>query len=80
MGTEEIEPRALTIKNMKIKGATFPKPRHYFQAMHLATRLQDSHSLADLVTHRFGVGDADSALQAVEGGVPIKAVIDPTLS
>jgi threonine dehydrogenase-like Zn-dependent dehydrogenase len=80
MGTSEIEPRALTIKNMKIKGATFPKPRHYHQAMHLAARLQDSHALADLVTHRFGVGDADTALQAVERGIPIKAVIDPSLS
>jgi 5-exo-hydroxycamphor dehydrogenase len=79
LGTETIAPRELTIKNMKIKGATFPKPRHYFQAMQLSTRLQDSHGLAELVTHRYSVQNADDALEAVEAGTPIKAVIDPSL-
>jgi threonine dehydrogenase-like Zn-dependent dehydrogenase len=79
MGTAAIEPRELTIKNMKIKGATFPKPKHYYGAMQLSVRLQDSHRLSDLVTHRFGVGDAEAALHAVESGTAIKAVIDPSL-
>ena len=79
MGTETISPRDLTIKNMTIKGATFPKPKHYHGAMQLAVRLQDSYPLAELVTHRFGVADAGEALEAVESGTPIKAVIDPSL-
>jgi threonine dehydrogenase-like Zn-dependent dehydrogenase len=79
LGTSTIAPRELTIKNMKIKGATFPKPKHYYGAMQLAARLQDRYPLADLVTHRYAVSDADDALQAVEAGIPIKAVIDPNL-
>jgi 5-exo-hydroxycamphor dehydrogenase len=79
IGLASIEPRELTIKNMKIKGATFPKPKHYYGAMQLSARLQDSHALGDLVTHRFAVGDADAALRAVASGEAIKAVIDPAI-
>src|SRR5919197_711600 len=71
MGTEAISPRDLTIKNMTIRGATFPKPKHYHGAMQLAARLQDTYPLAELVTHRFGVTDADEALLAVASGTPI---------
>jgi threonine dehydrogenase-like Zn-dependent dehydrogenase len=79
IGTSTISPRDFTIKNMMVKGATFPKPKHYYGAMHLAARLQAGYGLADLITHRFAVGDANDALQAVESGIAIKAVIDPTL-
>src|SRR5437870_13087312 len=51
MGHESIPPRELTIKNMQIKGATFPKPKHYYEAMQLAVRLQDTYALGELVTH-----------------------------
>jgi 5-exo-hydroxycamphor dehydrogenase len=64
---------------MRIGGATFPKPRNYHDAMHLAARVQDHYPLEKLITHRFGIRDATSALHAVETGVAIKAVIDPLL-
>ena len=48
--------------------------------MQLSARLQDTYELTDLVTHRFGVGDAAAALRAVESGEAIKAVIDPAIS
>jgi 5-exo-hydroxycamphor dehydrogenase len=76
IGESAIQPRELTTKNMRIQGATFPKPKHYYHALHLSVRLQDR--LADLVTHRFGVSDATAALKAVESGTAVKAVIDPT--
>jgi 5-exo-hydroxycamphor dehydrogenase len=79
MGNESIPPRELTIKNMQIKGATFPKPKHYYEAMQLAVRLQDTYALGELVTHRFGIAQAGEALDAVEAGTTIKAVIDPSL-
>jgi 5-exo-hydroxycamphor dehydrogenase len=79
LGTSTISPREFTIKNMIVKGATFPKPKHYYGAMHLAARLQETYGLADLITHRVGVRDAGDALQAVESGAAIKAVIDPKL-
>lgn len=80
IGTQPISPRDLTIKNLTIAGATFPKPKHYYQALHLAARTQDQFPLADIVSHRFGVGQALEALQATARGAVIKAVIDPEIS
>jgi threonine dehydrogenase-like Zn-dependent dehydrogenase len=79
IGMRAISPRDLTLKNMRIGGATFPKPRNYHDAVHLAARVQDRYPLERLITHRFGIRDATSALHAVEKGVAIKAVIDPLL-
>lgn len=80
VGSREISPRDLTIRNLTIGGATFPKPKHYYQAMHTAARLQDRYPLAALITHRFGIAEAGQALAAVKAGEPIKAVIDPALT
>lgn len=80
IGTQAISPRDMTTKNMTIGGATFPKPKHYYEAMHLAARMQDRVPLADLVTHRYAIEDASAALDAVRSGKAIKAVIDPELS
>lgn len=79
MGTQPISPRDMTTKNLTIAGATFPKPKHYYEAMHLAVRLQDRIPLADLITHRFGVAQAGEALALIKSGTAIKAVIDPEL-
>lgn len=77
MGTQPISPRDMTTKNMTVAGATFPKPKHYYAAMHLAARLQEKLPLAKLISHRFAIEDADRALEAVRTGEAIKAVIDP---
>lgn len=79
MGTQPVAPRDMTTKNLTIAGAAFPKPKHYYGAMQLATRLQDRVPLAHLVTHRFGVTQAGAAIEAMKSGVPIKAVIDPAI-
>lgn len=80
IGTQPISPRDLTIKNLTIGGATFPKPKHYYEAMQLAVALQDRVPLGALVSHRFGVCDAQEALNLTKSGNTIKAVIDPTIS
>jgi 5-exo-hydroxycamphor dehydrogenase len=80
IGTQPISPRDLTTKNLTIGGATFPKPKHYYQALHLAVALQDKLPLGALVSHRFGVGQAAEALTLTKSGGTIKAVIDPTIS
>jgi threonine dehydrogenase-like Zn-dependent dehydrogenase len=80
IGTQPISPRDLTIKNLTIGGATFPKPKHYFQALHLAVALQDRVPLGALVSHKFGVAQAQEALALTKSGGTIKAVIDPTIS
>ncbi|MNZ79351.1 5-exo-hydroxycamphor dehydrogenase [compost metagenome] len=79
IGTQPIAPRDLTIKNMHVAGATFAKPKHFYQAMHFAARMQDRYPLADLITQRFAISDANKALELVKTGALIKPVIDPTL-
>ena len=79
IGTQPISPRDMTTKNLTIAGASFPRPKHYYQAMHLAARLQDRVPLAGLISHRYAIGDASMALDAVHKGQVVKAVIDPTL-
>lgn len=80
MGTQPIAPRELTIKNLDIGGASFPAPRNYYHAMHLAARLQDKIPLAELVSHRFSIENAGEALEATRTGIATKAVIDPFLT
>lgn len=77
IGEQPISPRDLTTKNLTIGGATFPKPKHYHQALHLAVRLQSDVPLADLVTHRFGIDQANEALDLTAAGKVMKAVIAP---
>jgi 5-exo-hydroxycamphor dehydrogenase len=79
IGTQPISPRDLTTKNLTIGGATFPKPKHYYEALHLAVALQDRLPLAALVSHRFGVAQANDALSLTKSGGAIKAVIDPSI-
>lgn len=80
IGQQPISPRDMTLKNLTIAGATFPKPKHYHAALHLAVRCQDERPLADLVTHRFGIAQAQEALDATARGAVVKAVIDPEIS
>jgi 5-exo-hydroxycamphor dehydrogenase len=79
IGTQPVSPRDLVTKNLNIVGASFPKPKHYYEAMHLAAQLQEKVPLASLISHRFAIEDAHKALDAVHKGEVIKAVIDPDL-
>ena len=77
LGTQPLSPRDLTTQNLTIAGATFPKAKHYYQAMHLAARMQDRLDLASLISHRFSIAQAAQALDLVHRGEAVKAVIDP---
>jgi 5-exo-hydroxycamphor dehydrogenase len=79
IGTQPVSPRDLVTKNLNVVGASFPKPKHYYGAMHLAAQMQERVPLASLISHRFAIEDADKALDAVHKGQVIKAVIDPEL-
>ena len=80
IGQQPISPRDMTTKNLTVAGATFPKPKHYHQALHLAARVQGDVPLAGLVTHRFPVAGAATALEKTAAGEVIKAVIDPEMT
>lgn len=79
IGTQPISPRDLTVKNLTIAGAAFPANRNYFHGMHLAARLQDTVPLAELISHRFAIDDAEAALDVTRRGIATKAVIDPAM-
>lgn len=80
IGEQPISPKDTTTKNLTIAGATFPKPKHYYQALHLAARAQAEFPLAELVTHRFGIEQASEALRMTAKGEVIKAIIDPEIA
>ena len=80
IGAQPISPRDLSIKNLTVAGASFPKPKHYHAALQLAARLQGEYPLAELVTHRFGIAGALDALDATAKGAVIKAIIDPQIA
>lgn len=73
----EMRPGQLSRFNLTLVGATYPKPRHYHQAMLLAARLEDELGLSRLITHRFPIDRARDALMVVKAGEAIKAVILP---
>lgn len=72
-------PRELVLKNMSVRGSMAPRPKYYYHALHLAARMADTMPLADLITHRFGIGQAAEAYQAVVSGDAVKVVIDPSI-
>lgn len=79
IGTQSISPRDFSTRNLTVGGASFPKPKNYHGAMHMAARMQDRVPLASLITHRYAIADAHKALDAVKKGEVVKAVIDPEL-
>lgn len=80
MGSHSIKPGDLSSKNTTVFGYTFSKPKHYYRALQLAVQMQDRFPLASLITHRFGIGKAAEALEVVQSGAAIKAVIDPSIT
>ncbi|RYF60917.1 MAG: alcohol dehydrogenase [Comamonadaceae bacterium] len=79
VGKSDVQPGDISLRNKAIGGATFPKAKHYYQAVQLSAKLQSRFPIAELVTHRFSIADSLAALHAVENGEAVKAVIDPTL-
>lgn len=78
-GTHSSKPGDIANKNLTIFGYTFSKPKHYYRALQLSVDLQDRLSLGSLITHRYGIGQASEALEMVQSGTAIKAVIDPLI-
>jgi len=76
-GTTPVDPIVLVHKNLRIVGSCFAQPEHYYRAMHLAAQLEQRLPLTEIITHRFDVFRADEALDTVESGLAVKAVIQP---
>jgi hypothetical protein len=76
-GTTPVDPTVLVHKNLRIIGSCFAQPEHYYRAMHLAAQLEQRLPLTEIITHQFDVFRADEALDTVENGLAVKAVIQP---
>ncbi|WP_037163545.1 zinc-binding dehydrogenase [Rhodococcoides fascians] len=76
-GTVPVEPRHLNNANVSIIGSALSRPRHLHQAVALAQNNHRQFPLAEIVSHRFDIEDAQSALESVGRQETIKAVIVP---
>lgn len=76
-GETPIDPTVLVHKNLRVVGSCYAQPEHYYRAMMLASTQEASGPLAEIITHRFDVFEANAALDAVESGAAVKAVIVP---
>jgi L-iditol 2-dehydrogenase len=64
-------------KHVEIRGVWGVDYSHLHRAVLLLERYNDQFHWEKLITHRFGLGQANEALDAVRTGRAIKAVIDP---
>ncbi|OXR43659.1 5-exo-hydroxycamphor dehydrogenase [Nocardia cerradoensis] len=76
-GATAIDPTVVVHKNLRIVGSCYAQPEHYYKAMHLAATLERKVPLAEIITHRFDVTEVNEALDTVERGDAVKAVIQP---
>jgi len=70
-------PGKLTRSNLTVVGASYPKPKHYFEAMQLAVKLEPQRQLSKIITHRFPINDVEQAFAVSRSGEAIKVVITP---
>ncbi len=76
-GTAPVDPHALVRNSVRIIGSDRAEGEHYYQALKIVERNWQKFPFTEMVTHRFGLEDAESALRAVARGEPLKAVIVP---
>ncbi|WP_162294068.1 MULTISPECIES: zinc-binding dehydrogenase [Rhodococcus] len=76
-GTYPIAPHHINNRSLKVIGTQFAQPEHYYRTVQLAQQLHSSFPMSEVVTHRYGLDDSRSAIDAVGRGEPLKAVVVP---
>lgn len=76
-GSVPVEPRMLNNRNLTIAGSALFQARHVRQAVGVAQKCHGHFPMAEAVTHRFALADAQAALGMVSRLETIKAVIVP---
>ncbi|MEM3506327.1 MAG: zinc-binding dehydrogenase [Candidatus Bathyarchaeia archaeon] len=76
-GAIAINPHHITRKQLKIYGSWGMAPRHYSKALKIIERIWKKYRLNEIVSHKFSLKDATKALEMVEEGKVIKALILP---
>lgn len=76
-GTEPLDPRTINRRNVRVVGSALEQPGHQYKALRFVARHHERFPLAEVVTHRFPLERAQEALEAMERGEAIKAVLEP---
>lgn len=76
-GVVPVEPRAINNGNIRVVGSALESPRHIHQAIQVARLAHRRLPLAEVVSHRYRLDEAQTALDAVGRAEPLKAVIVP---
>ncbi len=76
-GNIEVNPHTVCMKDMDILGSWAYPPTQFDTALQMFRRAVDVLPLAEMITHRFGVADAERAIQTVKGRKGIKMAITP---
>lgn len=76
-GTTPVEPRVINNDNLRIIGSALASPRHVYQAVEVARFAHKDYPFNEVITHRFGLDQAQAAIDAVGRAEPLKAVIIP---
>lgn len=76
-GPLPLNPHVITRKQLTVFGSWSSEPRHMRAALDFLARHPDAYPFAQMVTHRFGLEQADEALQLVARWEAGKAVIVP---
>jgi threonine dehydrogenase-like Zn-dependent dehydrogenase len=77
LGSSSLEPRLVNNANLRIIGSALSRPRHLQQAIAVAQSYHQRYPLAEVVSHRFPLEQAQQAIEAVGRLETIKAVIVP---
>jgi len=76
-GTVPLEPRYLNNNNLRIIGNALAQPQHLYGAIQVARAHHHELPMAEAVTHRFALAEAQRALEAVARLETVKGVIIP---
>jgi 5-exo-hydroxycamphor dehydrogenase len=76
-GTVPLEPRYLNNNNLRIIGNALAQPQHLYGAIQVARAHHHALPMAEAVTHRFALTEAQRALEAVARLETVKGVIIP---
>jgi 5-exo-hydroxycamphor dehydrogenase len=79
-GTVRLDPVQVNNRNLTVIGSLGPSTfADYRTTVQLAQRHGERLRLADLITHRFGLGQLEEAIDVARRGEAIKAVVVPSL-
>lgn len=76
-GSQDFDPSVIVQNNLRLVGSQYAQSKHYHDAIRIAALHHCSLPFAEMITHRCGLNDAQSALDLVSSGKAAKVVMTP---